>query len=282
MKPHQLIILALSLLTPTSLMAQIDLGTLTLDARSNIWGAGQPPGQRTPSPGGGGGGVEALVVSLPVGANRVITFHDISGTLDINYGGVSTADGIGDGLFPVSYNGLSGILLPRFACLIGVFTSDSAPTDPAPPTLDFSVIGNTFIQISPQINQTFYVGDGRTGYRSSNGTIQRFRVPDGATKLYLGIPDVGDSGLPGQYNDNTGSLRIRVELSGVITPGPVTAEIKDAVALCITGTVGAVYTIEVSTDLTNWADHEQIILATSPQIHFSIRDGTRKFFRVKP
>ena len=56
----------------------------------------------------------------------------------------------------------------------------------------------------------FPIGDGRT----TSGTLQRFTVPAGATRLYLGYVDAdGFSGSPGFYDDNTGSIRVTFAVS---------------------------------------------------------------------
>ena len=47
-----------------------------------------------------------------------------------------------------------------------------------------------------QLQQPFLIGDGKT----SGGTVQRFLVPQNATRLFLGIWD----GV--QYSNNSGSL----------------------------------------------------------------------------
>jgi hypothetical protein len=42
-----------------------------------------------------------------------------------------------------------------------------------------------FTSFSPQLKQPFFIGDGRR----SDGTVQTFTVPSGATRLYLGVHD---------------------------------------------------------------------------------------------
>lgn len=88
--------------------------------------------------------------------------------------------------------------------LVGVFLSDAAPGSSAPTILNFSN-ADDFTSISPELGQTFYIGDALTGMGS--GSIQEFVVPDAASRLYLGFADaIGFSGTAGYYDDNIGEL----------------------------------------------------------------------------
>lgn len=81
-----------------------------------------------------------------------------------------------------------------------------APSGPPQPSLDFD--GNyNFASLRPLVAQVFFIGDGR----ASDGAIQRFLVPDGATRLYLGVVDAfAFTGPPGFYGDNAGSFEVRL------------------------------------------------------------------------
>jgi RHS repeat-associated protein len=89
-------------------------------------------------------------------------------------------------------NGISSIVAPANS-LIGVFLGPDQPDgSAAPPTLDFSPSGNVpggidYTTISPELKQVFFIGDGRT----SGGQIQQIVVPNGATRLYLGVMSAG-------------------------------------------------------------------------------------------
>lgn len=103
-----------------------------------------------------------------------------------------------------SHMGISGIrCIGRVALLVGVFLNDAEPTDPAPPRLDVTGAID-FANVSPLINQTFFIGDGLTG--TGSGNIQEFHIPEGATRLFLGITDSDLQGDPGCYSDNGGSF----------------------------------------------------------------------------
>jgi hypothetical protein len=63
----------------------------------------------------------------------------------------------------------------------------------------------------------FYIGDGVTG----SSLFQTFTAPAGATRLFLGIPDgFGFAGLPGAYDDNDESYRVRIGVNEVPSPIP--------------------------------------------------------------
>jgi hypothetical protein len=84
-------------------------------------------------------------------------------------------------------------------------TASEAPVSDA---LDFS--GDyDFAKLRPALAQVFFVGDGR----ASDGSVQRFRVPKGAARLYLGFADAfAFHGPPGFYDDNRGSFQLEVKL----------------------------------------------------------------------
>jgi hypothetical protein len=122
-----------------------------------------------------------------------------------------------------SFGGISGMKLfesiptdRRVMFLAGVFLTDDEPTAPAPASLDFSstAIGRSFSELSPQLQQTFYIGDGLTG--EGSGSVQTFWVPDGATRLFLGIVDGAYFvGGPDYYDNNAGSFSATFEVTTV-------------------------------------------------------------------
>jgi len=122
-----------------------------------------------------------------------------------------------------SLDGISGYTGPE-GPLVGVFLDGSIPSaGPAPATLDFSGagLGVDFASISPSLQQVFYIGDGVT----SANVFQEFIAPAGATRLFLGIPDgFGFDGLPGAYDDNDGSYRVRIGINETpVVPLPAAA-----------------------------------------------------------
>lgn len=93
--------------------------------------------------------------------------------------------------------------------LLGVFLSDAQPGDPgtsacdagAQSGLDFATPeSRDFTGLEPLVQQPFFIGDGAT----SGGARHQVRVPDGATRLFLGSMD----GF-GWYN-NTGDFDVTI------------------------------------------------------------------------
>jgi hypothetical protein len=114
----------------------------------------------------------------------------------------------------------SGYSLTDFVgALAGVFLEDTLPAV-APPPLRFYVtdssqggIQTDFQILSPLIGQIFFIGDGFTGTASGNPQI--FRIPPGATHLYLGYVDNCNSpeaNVPGCYFDNAGSVTANLRI----------------------------------------------------------------------
>lgn len=116
-----------------------------------------------------------------------------------------------------SYEGISGIIHPRTMALVGVFLTDEQPGEgDAPSRLDFYSIGSSFASLSPEIGQTFFIGDGW----GDGDFAQEFIVPDGATRLFLGFAD-GEyfTGAPTAYLDNEGAFDADVRFHLVPAPG---------------------------------------------------------------
>ncbi len=145
-----------------------------------------------------------------------------------------------------SYGGVSGMTLfestpadRRVMFLAGVFLTDAIPSAPAPVSLDFSstAIGRSFTQLAPLLQQTFYIGDGLTG--EGTGSIQSFLVPDGATRLFLGIVDGSYFvGGPDYYDNNAGSFSATFEVTTVPEIDP------NAFATAISLIVGSLALVE--------------------------------------
>ena len=207
-----------------------------VSARSNIIGAGIA---ERPDPAGGGGGVSPACVPVPRSVTTMILetvrggvsfsshpgfsdgaqgsfFHRCSFGTDAKVRVVIRADGattdacgaaagLGGAIDPAGL--VSGITSPdRIGYLAGVFLPDAPVTSPPPFGLDLEA-GYESERFAPLLQQVFFIGDGVT----SAGQIQRFRVPDGATRLYLGYADAyGFVGAPGYYADNSGALSARL------------------------------------------------------------------------
>jgi hypothetical protein len=125
---------------------------------------------------------------------------------------LNDADGTGGQLSSSSntgYKHISGIKAPGEGYLVGVFLRAGGPSGKQPVALDFTTgEGTAFVKLKPRIDQTFFVGDGRT--LDGLSPHQHFIIPHGATSLVLGISDTCENGNgpPGCYYDNRGSFTV--------------------------------------------------------------------------
>jgi hypothetical protein len=97
-----------------------------------------------------------------------------------------------------------------YNCLVGVFLGPARPeVGQEPPSLDFwsDPDSREFDRIEPLIAQPFFIGDGR----NSDGTEQVFVVPDGATRLYLGVMDSYE------WGNNQGHFKTVIKKPGRVT-----------------------------------------------------------------
>ena len=231
---------AVMILATGRLTATADPGgvTLTVDSRCNIYGAGHAV---PPDPSGRGAGV--LPVSIPIAWKQGLTYwFSATGIVSANSDGDPGHGPDGGDYFPPTcinpYGGLGGIKSDNTMFLVGVFLDDTEPQDPAPPTLNFGSIDNTacntpygeqevedmtsFTQLTPQLRQVFFIGDGMTG--TGTGILQRLVVPAGATRLFLGFAD-GFIGDPGGFEDNAGSVIVTIHTLGDIFVSDATANV---------------------------------------------------------
>ncbi|RKF16602.1 VPLPA-CTERM sorting domain-containing protein [Roseovarius spongiae] len=151
---------------------------------------------------------------------------DIVRVLDPVSGGINFFNGNLNGFFGpegnssltsstiAGFGGISGYKGTQGA-LVGVFLDGSIPSGgPMPTTLDFAVVGTDFASLSPGLGQVFFIGDGQT----SGGVFHEFVAPTGATRVFFGVPDAfAFNGVPGAYDDNDGSYKIRVGINAIPT-----------------------------------------------------------------
>ncbi|XWK88151.1 MAG: PEP-CTERM sorting domain-containing protein [Phormidium sp.] len=184
----------------------------TVPGTSNPWFAGMPStstiysdSAATQSP------TQVQGLSLTPGSTISVTASGWGGLCETcNWGG---ADGLTGSPFPHSdFNGISGINAPA-ASLVGIFLGEQSPLALlAPNTLNFgqsspnnpqsnSFISTDYLTISPELQQVFFIGDGRT----SSGEQQQIFVPTSATRFYLGMIDV-----VGAYSNNGGNFDVQV------------------------------------------------------------------------
>ncbi len=207
-----------NLLTIEDSISGVNLaGRVAVDGRTNIFGAGHTT---APAPNGGGGGLLPIAIPLAVQSSPlVLTFGAITGQIIGNtsrcqFNGPDGGTVCRQSTNVSSFGGISGIRHDsRTVFLVGVFLDGSEPNDPAPPVLNVTS-ANEILDFTPVLRQVFYIGDGRT----ADGTIQQFRVPEGATRFYLGFVDNFDSTpttpqSPGFFNDNGGFLTVPYEIT---------------------------------------------------------------------
>jgi hypothetical protein len=132
--------------------------------------------------------------------------------------------------------GISNVIAPVDA-LLGVFLTDAAPGGTASPNLDFTsglptALGIDFESIFPQLQQVFFIGDGRTG--RGTGPAQQFFVPAGATRLFFGVSDGG-----GWFN-NSGQFDVIINDPSLqdVGPGPTSTREPASMILMGAGLVG--------------------------------------------
>jgi hypothetical protein len=180
--------------------------TVSVSARCNIYGAGHatPPDNCSTAI---GSGISPVRIDLPPGATFV-EFAGVSGTVLYcpSCTPANDAEGNSTSLFTFdSLRGISGISVTRARFFEAVFLGPAEPADPAPPALTFTNFA--FTDLSPAIAQHFYVGDGLTG--TGVGALQRFHIPAGATRLFMGFSD-GFVPCVGAFDDNSGAITANV------------------------------------------------------------------------
>lgn len=202
-----------------SIASQARCDVITVDGRANLFGAGlvTPPGV---SP-----GVTPPTIALGL-APEFVSFDSITGTVrfapDRPLYGPEGGEFPGGGMSQTnidSAGSISGLTYHQNTFLAGVFITDAEPTGAAPERLNYSFVQN-FLETSPLLNQSFFIGNGKT----DGGVSQRFNVPTGATRLALGMIDGYDiatntiSGTPRFYDDNSGTFSASYTITAVPEP----------------------------------------------------------------
>lgn len=159
----------------------------------NPWLAGMPAGSYGGSAVSGTAPANSPVqmqnVALTAGSNLTFSVTGSAADDPVNVNAAWTPDGQPGGVRTNDSGYLNGMsqLTAQQGSLIGVFLNDNAPTvGSTPAALNFSTSASMdFTTLSPALKQPFFIGDGKR----SNGTVQQFVVPAGATRLYLGMHD---------------------------------------------------------------------------------------------
>ncbi|MFB6182283.1 MAG: hypothetical protein ABEJ24_05310 [Candidatus Magasanikbacteria bacterium] len=173
--------------------------SIKVPAKANIWLAGRDKVPEMPKGGG------EIPPHIDVGNSEYITISSISGTVNFGNGKTKDPDGTSWSNYTApNYKGIAGFKADMNLPLVGVFISDKTPQKPAPSRLNF-VDNINFKSLSPKKKQIFFVGDGKT----EDGTVQKFNVPEGATRMYLGVADFW-KGEVGYYGSNTGAYTVNL------------------------------------------------------------------------
>jgi hypothetical protein len=113
---------------------------------------------------------------------------------------------------PAAENGIGDVRMPINA-FMGVFLDANAPnTTPAPSTVrDYTDPTSRQQEFYSDIQnkQPFYIGDGLTG--TGTGVAQKFMVPPGATRLFVGIMDGHE------WSNNVGSFNVTTAVAETIS-----------------------------------------------------------------
>lgn len=210
---------ALGLLVVGALAAAASADVVNVDARAAIFDAGRPAPTLE--------GLLPPMLAIPANADYV-TFHDVAGLVRahpaLQWAGPDGNSTTANDTDINSYLGISGLVHPRTLPLVAVFLGDEEPENPAPARLDFYTLGSEFAELSPLAQQTYFVGDG-LAFDGVQHVTQKFHVPAGATRLYLGLADAGyftgdpDGQRPTAYPDNEGSFTADVQFHTIPTPG---------------------------------------------------------------
>jgi hypothetical protein len=127
---------------------------------------------------------------IPITPGLSMTFDGITGGANNEKSAtVFTADGNTSRIennYSGNDNGFGNMYGPLNA-LVGVFLDDKQPDSTIPPpSLNFTTSEQRdFTLLQPQVKQIFFIGDGR----NSDGVVQQFVPPPGATRLYLATWD---------------------------------------------------------------------------------------------
>ena len=180
----------------------------TVSGKANIYAAGsstsegEPPVEiRLPPAVGTEQAVQFTGVAGSVGNG--VTTNGPDGRIELGSEGAEVMNKAAGTLIRAEH-GLSALaVLHRYTFLTGVFLGSTLPPQ-TPVGLVFTDEDNADT-LSPELGQTFFIGSGIT----TSGKPRTFRVPEGATRLYLGISDVCDLNkfAPAAcYGDNSGSF----------------------------------------------------------------------------
>jgi hypothetical protein len=168
------------------------------------WLAGMPFGSHASIDDSAPNESPVLVPRLHFSRGGYVTFSGVTGdTSNTPQCCLSAEGGMMISHLSGAENGIGNAIAP-LGTLMGVFLDDRRPDSfRAPGALDFSGAGALdFKRLSPRLKQVFFIGDGLAA-----GTLQRFYVPNGATRLFLGTMDGYE------WNNNSGAFNLKVKVN---------------------------------------------------------------------
>jgi Putative Tad-like Flp pilus-assembly len=217
-------VLGQSSLNESATAVATDLGTsstASISALSNMYLAGMPAGTTTVWGDTTSANGATQMNSIPVVPGEMITFTSISGTSSVTYpsmpyygpNGSNGANGTaiqhgqnwdGSMYSANTENGIADAIMPDSA-FAGMFLDNTEPDLSATPpsTVDWtqSSVANQNSFTNLAVKTPFFIGDGTNG-----STVKTFQVPQGATRLFIGVWD----GV--EYSNNSGSLSATVNV----------------------------------------------------------------------
>jgi Putative Flp pilus-assembly TadE/G-like len=159
-----------------------------------------------------------LLTSIPFASGSPLSFDGIDGSASNSSSStVVSADGNSSDIesnYTGNDNHILGMTGPLNS-LVGVFLDDTQPSLSSTPTADDSACPSDYsdttklnrLSYAPKLKQIFFIGDGRT----SDGQVQQFIPPAGATRLFLATWDGYE------WNNNVGSFNATVHMPGNVT-----------------------------------------------------------------
>jgi Flp pilus assembly protein TadG len=204
--------------TAVAMLSNKTSATYTVPATSSPYLAGMPNGSvsslnnphNSPDYAPECSPIHVSGITLTPGTSLAFTSVNGGATNDPN-APINTADGDTNQIVSNTdgaENGMSQVTAPINA-LMGVFLGPNQPSlSAAPASLNFSTQADRdFTTLAPSLQQVFFIGAGV----NSDGELQQFTIPQGATRLFLCTMDAY------QWNNNVGSYSTTVVTVGAVT-----------------------------------------------------------------
>lgn len=190
-------------------------------------------------------------------------FFDASGSVKVPYFGSFTPDGDTNpsSLRMFMYGIPSDYKGPQYG-LAGVFLGDSILST-KPPMLTFDGAALELETVRPLLQQIFFIGDGKTAM----GVPQKFIVPGGARKLYVGLALLGDA--------PTGSFRVKVSINdtrGYLAQIAHGGGWSTSILLFNAGNASGAYKVRFFKD--NGAEYAPSLASASAPLEGALREGS--------